>query len=140
MKRHPLDETNRVTKRFVMALLGCGMVFWFLKTHRDWCYAYFAAMMQMPQPLSPELAAVAKESIAAITTIAISGISAVSFIAAWFITGSVVALSNMFRFGTASQVMGSVEAAVQDIHERRDEKIEVIRAPKAEHFDGEDIP
>jgi hypothetical protein len=88
------------------------MVWVFLHTHRQWVWSYFESMMLMPKP-SPELAAVAGQSIAAITTIAIYGISAITAVVMFFITGNVAALTQMFKFSTAAQVAGSVTSAVE---------------------------
>lgn len=97
------------------------MVYFFLQTHRNWAWAYFESLMLMPKP-SAEIATVAGQSIAAITTIAITGITAVSAIVLFFITGNVAALGQMFKFSSIGQaigqITGSAESHTEDVTER----------------------
>lgn len=118
-------ELRKVTKRLVVSILGCAIVWYFLNTHRAWVWAYFESLMLMPQPISGELSATANASISAITTIAITGITAVAAIVVWFITGNVMALQSMFKFQSLAQTSGSViaEALNQNATERREETI-----------------
>lgn len=101
-------ETGRVTKRLIFSLIACGIIFYFLNTHRAWTWAYFESLMTMKDP-SPAVAEVAKESIKAITTVAIAGISAVTAVVMFFITGNVAALSALSKFtspiGTAMETV-----------------------------------
>lgn len=108
-------------QRLTVCLMGCGMVWFFLQTHRSWVWAYFESLMLIDKP-SAELAQVATQSINAITTIAISGISAISAIVLFFVTGNVAALAQMFKFSNAAQVVGEVRN--QSTSELKEEKID----------------
>lgn len=50
-------------------------------------------------------------------------------------------MKNIDRIFTMKTEAASLAtSAVERLSETREEKIEIIRTPKAEHFDGEDIP
>ena len=93
-------DVGRLTKRFAMCLIGCGMVYWFLDKHRDWTYCYFATMQGYPD--STQLAVVAQAGIAAITTVANVAITGIVGIVFFLVTGNVLALRS-FNFASAVQ-------------------------------------
>ena len=108
-------EVGRITKRLVMSVAACAMVWYFLDKHRDWVWAYFATLAYC-ESTTPEQTKLAEASISAITTVALSGIGGIIFIAAWFITGNVVALTQMFKFNAATNLAGSVVSSVVSTH------------------------
>lgn len=129
---------GKVTKRLVISVLGAALIYWSLKVHRDWVWAYFESLILTANP-SAELSNVATASISAITTAFITSSTAIGFIVAFFITGNVAAITSMFKWSNTAQAVG--ESVAQSINERiTEERIKVIHAPKASHFDDEEIP
>lgn len=112
-------------------MLGCWMVYFFLQTHRNWVWAYFESLMLLPKPAA-ELATVAGQSIAAVTTIAITGITAVSAIVLFFITGNVAALGQMFKFSSIGQAIGQVTASAES-------SVETERMFNCDQLDPKDV-
>lgn len=67
----PNTERGRVTKRFVMTITGAALIWWFLKEHRNWVWAYFESVMGLNSPAKEVTAAaqaIASASISALTT------------------------------------------------------------------------
>ncbi len=124
--KHPLDQTGRVTKRLVMCLIGCTLIWWFMHVHRDWVWAYFATL-QGYKTIPPELAAVAAAGITSITTIAITGITGVVAVVLFLVTGNVAVL-RAFQFASIGQASASVtsDTASQFSHEVIDQTTENI--------------
>ena len=62
-------EAGRVTKRFVVTVLGAAMIFWFLQTHRNWVWAYFESIMTLDSPDSDQVLAAKEVALASISAL-----------------------------------------------------------------------
>jgi hypothetical protein len=114
---------TKITKRFVVSVLSAGLIYWSLKVHRNWVWAYFESIM-LYQGDSAALSNVATASISALTTAFIAGSSSIAFIVAFFITGNVAALRGMFQWGNVAQTIGSVSASSENVAQTIDEKVD----------------
>jgi len=120
---------GRLTKRLVVSLLAGVFIYYSLKVHRDWVWAYFDSLMTMPNA-TPEVANVATASINAITTAFIASATSIGFIVAFFITVKVAALTSMFKWQGAAQSVGQVvNESINQLTTTTE------RVPKAAHFD-----
>lgn len=114
---------TKITKRFIVSLLSAGLIYWSLKVHRNWVWAYFESIM-LYQGENDALANVATASISALTTAFIAGSSSIAFIVAFFITGNVAALRGMFQWGNVAQAIGTVSASSENVSQTTTEKVD----------------
>lgn len=107
-----------------MTITGAALIWWFLREHRNWVWAYFESVMTLNSPAPDVTAAaqaIASASISSLTTVAIAASTTIAALVIWFVTGNVLALQSMFKWSSAANTIGTTTSNVDQVFEHKDE-------------------